>query len=45
MEGVTEPRPAVFAIDSNQVVQYAWFASEWPDFPDYDEVEAALEDL
>ena len=45
MEGISEPRPAIFAIDSDQVVQYSWVASEWPDFPDYDEVEAALTDL
>ena len=45
MEGISEPRPAIFAIDSDQVVQYSWVASEWPDFPDYDEAEAALADL
>ena len=45
MEGVSEPRPAIFAIDGDQVVQYAWIASEWPDFPDYEEAEAALADL
>jgi peroxiredoxin len=45
MEGVSEPRPAVFVIDTDRRVQYAWVASEWPDFPDYDEVEAALADL
>jgi peroxiredoxin len=45
MEGVAEPRPAIFAIDGNRVVQYAWIASEWPDFPDYEETEATLTDL
>jgi len=24
-------------------VEYAWVATEWPDFPDYDDVEAQLE--
>ncbi len=45
MEGVREPLPAVFLVDEEGVVQYAWVASEWPDFPDYDEIEAALDDL
>jgi peroxiredoxin len=45
MTGVEEPRPAVFLVDSSREVQYAWVASEWPDFPDYDEVEAAIADL
>jgi len=45
MAGVSEPRPAVFVLDTGRVVQYAWVASEWPEFPDYDEVEAAVEEL
>ena len=45
MAGVEEPRPAVFALDDERVVQYAWVAQEWPEFPDYDEVEAAIEEL
>lgn len=45
MEGISEPRPAIVAIDADRVVQYAWVASEWPDFPDYDEAEEALADL
>ncbi|ESP88657.1 redoxin domain-containing protein [Candidatus Halobonum tyrrellensis] len=45
MAGVTEHRPAVFLVDGDRTVRYAWAASEWPDFPDYDEVEAALDDL
>ncbi|MFC5971721.1 redoxin domain-containing protein [Halomarina salina] len=44
MEGITEPRPAVFLLDDEGIVQYAWVASEWPAFPDYDEVEAAIAD-
>jgi peroxiredoxin len=44
MAGVREPRPAVFLVDAEGTVQYAWVASEWPDFPDYDEVEAAIAD-
>ncbi|MFB6298073.1 MAG: redoxin domain-containing protein [Salinirussus sp.] len=43
MAGISEPRPAVFLIDGDQVVQYAWAAREWPDFPDYDELEAAVD--
>jgi len=45
MTGVSEPRPAVFLVDGDRTVRYAWVASEWPDFPDYDAVEAALDDL
>ena len=45
MAGVTEHRPAVFLIDESRTVEYAWVASEWPDFPDYDEVEAAVDEL
>ena len=42
MAGVAEPRPAVFVLDSDRTVQYAWVADEWPDFPDYDAVDAQL---
>lgn len=41
MTGISEPRPAVFLIDEDRTVAYAWVAEEWPDFPDYEEVEAA----
>jgi len=43
MTGVSEPRPATFVVDEDRTVQYAWAASEWPDFPDYDAFEAAIE--
>ncbi|MFB6161759.1 MAG: redoxin domain-containing protein [Haloferacaceae archaeon] len=42
MAGVSEPRPAVFLLDRDRRVEYAWVASEWPAFPDYDAVEDAL---
>jgi peroxiredoxin len=45
MAGVSEPRPAVFLLDEDRTVEHAWIAEEWPDFPDYDEVESALESL
>jgi peroxiredoxin len=45
MTEVEEPRPAVFLLDGDRTVEYAWVASEWPDFPDYDEVEDAIEAL
>jgi len=44
MTGVTEPRPSVFLLESDRTVEYAWVAQEWPDFPPYDEIEAALDD-
>jgi peroxiredoxin len=45
MTGIEEPRPAVFLLDTDRTIQYAWVASEWPEFPDYDEVEEAIEAL
>jgi peroxiredoxin len=42
MAGVSEPRPAVFLLDEGRTVEYAWVAEEWPDFPDYDEIEDAI---
>jgi len=45
MAGITEPRPAVFLLDEERTVRYAWVASEWPAFPEYDEIEAAIEEL
>jgi peroxiredoxin len=45
MTGISEPRPAVFLIDEDRVVEYAWVAQEWPEFPDYEEVQAELEAL
>jgi peroxiredoxin len=45
MTGVEEPRPSVFLVDGDRRVQYAWVADEWPEFPDYDEVETAIADL
>jgi Peroxiredoxin len=44
MANVSEPRPAVFLIDSTQTVRYAWVAQQWPDFPPYDAIEDALAD-
>ncbi|MFC7071102.1 redoxin domain-containing protein [Halobaculum lipolyticum] len=45
MAGIREHRPAVFLLDDDHTVTYAWVASEWPAFPDYDEVETNLERL
>jgi peroxiredoxin len=42
MTGISEARPAVFLLDADRTVEYAWVAEEWPDFPDYDEVEDAI---
>lgn len=43
MTGIEEPRPAVFIINPDGVVAYAWVAREWPEFPDYDVVEEEIE--
>lgn len=45
MAGISEPRPAVFVLEEDRTVEYAWVAEEWPDFPDYDAVEDAIESL
>jgi peroxiredoxin len=45
MTGVTEHRPAVFLLDDERTVEYAWVAGEWPDFAPYDEIEERLERL
>jgi len=45
MEAIDEPRLAVYVLDGDLTVEYAWVAQQWPDFPDYDEVENALADL
>ncbi|MFB6119992.1 MAG: redoxin domain-containing protein [Halobacteriaceae archaeon] len=44
MTGVAEPRPAVFVLEPDRTVTHAWVAEEWPEFPDYDAVEAAFAD-
>ena len=45
MAGVAEPRPSVFLLSGERVVESAWVASEWPEFPDFDEVQAAVDAL
>lgn len=45
MAGISEPRPAVFLLDEERTIQYAWVAQEWPEFPDYDVVEDELAKL
>ena len=45
MAGIEEPRPAVFVIDGDRTVRYAWVASQWPDFPPYDEIAHAIDEL
>ncbi|KDE58267.1 AhpC/TSA family protein [Halostagnicola sp. A56] len=42
MAGVSEPRPAFFAIDADGVVEASWVATEWPEFPEYDDIEETL---
>jgi len=45
MTGISEPRIATFLLDGERVVRDAWVAEEWPEFPPYDDVEAAVRDL
>jgi peroxiredoxin len=44
MAGITEHRPAVFVVDEDRTVRYAWVAETWPDFPDYDDVADAVDE-
>ncbi len=45
MAGIEEPRPSLFLIDEDRTVQFAWVAEAWPQFPEYDDLEDALEAL
>ncbi|WP_255151204.1 redoxin domain-containing protein [Halorarius halobius] len=45
MTGIAEPKPAVYVVDTDMTVRWAWVAEEWPDFPPYDAVEEAVDDL
>ncbi len=45
MTGIEEPRPAVFVIDEDRTIRDGWVAREWPEFPPYDELESAIEEL
>ncbi len=45
MDGIKEPRPAVYILDKDRKVRYRWIATEWPDFPDYDEIEEKINSL
>lgn len=42
MSGISEPRPAVFLLDRDRRIEFAWVAQQWPDFPDYEAVESEL---
>lgn len=45
MTGIEEPRPSLFLVDEDRTVTFAWVAEAWPEFPDYDALEDALEEL
>ena len=45
MAGISEPKPAVYLLDEELTVEWAWVAETWPDFPPYDAVEEQLDDL
>jgi len=42
MTGITEARPAVFLLDADRTVEYAWVASEHPEFPDAEAIDDAI---
>jgi peroxiredoxin len=44
MTGIAEPRPAVYLVESDRTVAYAWVADQWPAFPDYEAIEDVLAD-
>ncbi|MFB6109255.1 MAG: redoxin domain-containing protein [Halodesulfurarchaeum sp.] len=45
MEGISEPRLALYLIEPDRTVAFAWVAESWPQFPDYDALEDALDAL
>jgi peroxiredoxin len=45
MSGITESRPAVFLLDGDRTVEYAWVASEHPEFPDAEAIDDAVDRL
>jgi peroxiredoxin len=45
MTGITESRPAVFLLDGDRTVEYAWVASKHPEFPDAEEIDDAVDRL
>ncbi len=45
MTGITETRPAVFLLDADRTVEYAWVASEHPEFPDAEAIDEAVSAL
>lgn len=45
MAGIAEPRPAVFVVDEDRTIRSGWVATDWPEFPPYDELEDAIDDL
>ncbi|QZA88099.1 redoxin domain-containing protein [Salinarchaeum sp. IM2453] len=45
MAGVSEPRPATFLIDHEMTIRHRWIAEEWPEFPPYDAIETALQEI
>ncbi|QSX00652.1 redoxin domain-containing protein [Haloterrigena alkaliphila] len=42
MEGISEPRAAVFGLEPDLTIDSGWVATEWPEFPPYDELESDL---
>jgi len=45
MTGVSEPRPATFVVDTAGTITHAWVGDTVPAFPDYDELEAAINEV
>jgi len=44
MPGVSEPRPSVFVIDDDRTIRTGWVATDWPEFPPYDELENVIDE-
>lgn len=43
MAGISEPKPAVFLLDEDRVIQYRWVAQQWPAYPRYEAIVNELE--
>ncbi len=45
MMGIEEPRPSVFILNEDMVVEHVWVATEWPDSPDIDNLQNKIEQI
>jgi peroxiredoxin len=42
MAGISEPRPAVYVVGEGLGVEFAWVATKWPEYPEYERIQGQL---